>query len=383
MRQSATVALNQKAKDLQAAGKAVINLTAGEPDFYAPEHVKRAGMAAIEQNYSFYTAVEGCKDLRMAISRKLMRDNGLAYSWEQIVVGNGAKHALANAILTIVDDGDEVVIPAPYWVSYSELVTLAGGRCIIVPTDYDSSYKMSAAQLEHAISPRTKALILCSPCNPTGAVYSREELSAMADVLAGRDGILVISDEIYEHINYTGSHASIASAQGMQHRTAIINGVSKAYAMTGYRIGYVAAPQWWSGACAMLQGHLTSNASSIAQMAAAAALTDEDSPKSMAAAFLRRRAIVMDYMRRIPRIRCLEPQGAFYVFPDVSAFYGECLGGSVIGGSQDMCLYLLEHALVAAVPGSAFGDDRCIRISFAASDANIEQAMQSILRHLT
>jgi aspartate aminotransferase len=379
MEQSQTMALNQKAKDLQQQGFDVVNLTAGEPDFFTPPHIKDAAKAAVDANFSLYTPVEGYMDLRQAIAGKLQRENNLTYNAEQIVVTNGAKHAIANAIMSLIDPDDEVIIPSPYWVSYSELVKLAGGTNVVVHTSLKDGFKMSATQFEAAITPRTKLLILCSPSNPSGAVYSRQELQAIADVAARYPHLFVLSDEIYEHINFVGKHQSIAQFGNMQDKTAVINGVSKAYAMTGYRIGYLAAPLWWAKACAKLQGHFTGNASSIAQKASVAALSaDNRSTKEMTAAFLRRRNLVMDYLRQMPSMPCNTPDGAFYVFPDVSAFFGKKDGAFTIGNDVDFCLYLLEKALVAAVPGSAFGEPNCIRLSYATSDEKLVKAMQSI-----
>jgi aspartate aminotransferase len=384
MEQSSTMALNQRAKDLQQQGLDIINLTAGEPDFFTPTHIKNAAKAAVDANFSFYTPVEGYMDVRTAIAGKLKRENNIDYTPQQIIVTNGAKHAIANAILSIIDDGDEVIIPAPYWVSYSELVKLAGGISIILKTSIDNGFKMTAKQLEAAVTPRSKMLILCSPCNPSGAVYSRQELQDIASVVALHERLFVLSDEIYEHINFVGGHQSIAQFDVVKEKTCLVNGISKAYAMTGYRIGYAAAPLWWTQACAKLQGHVTSNASSIAQKAAQAALSEDNAPtQAMTAAFLRRRNLVMAHLQRIPRLRCLVPEGAFYVFPDVSAFYGQTLGGVAINNDVDMCMFLLERALVAAVPGSAFGEPSCIRLSFAASDEKLEQAMQRIATALT
>ncbi|MDR1225424.1 MAG: pyridoxal phosphate-dependent aminotransferase [Prevotellaceae bacterium] len=375
--ESATLAMNQKTKDLQAQGLDIVNLTAGEPDFFTPDHIKTAAKEAVDKNYSFYTPVDGYMDLRKAIADKLKRENSLDYKPEQISVANGAKHSLANAIMSLVDEGDEAIIPAPYWVSYSELVKLAGGKSVIVKTGIDNGFKMTAGQLEKAITPKTKMLILCSPSNPTGSVYNREELKALADVIAKYDRIFVISDEIYEHISYVGKHESIAQFPNVKDKVVLINGVSKAFAMTGYRIGYLAAPLWITKACSKLQGQFTSNPSSIAQRAAIAALAQDNTPtKEMVVAFKRRRDLVMSWLKQMPGVRCNTPEGAFYVFPDISSFFGKSNGILTIKNDMDMCLYLLDKALVSGVPGDAFGEPTCIRLSYATSDANLEKAMR-------
>jgi aspartate aminotransferase len=377
--ESQTLAMNQKTKDLQAKGLDIVNLTAGEPDFFTPDHIKAAAKKAVDDNYSFYTPVDGYMDLRVAIANKLKRENNLDYKPEQITVSNGAKHSLANAIMSLVDEGDEVIIPAPYWVSYSELVKLAGGKSVIVKTTLESGFKMTATQLESAITPKTKLLILCSPSNPTGGVYGKEELKALADVIAKHDRIFVISDEIYEHINFVGKHESIAQFANVKDKVVLINGVSKAYAMTGYRIGYLAAPLWLTKACSKLQGQFTSNPSSIAQRAAVAALTQDNTPtKEMTVAFKRRRDLVIKWLKDMPGVKCNVPEGAFYVFPDISSFFGKSDGNVTINTDMDMCLYLLDKALVSGVPGDAFGEPTCIRLSYATSDANLEKAMKSM-----
>ncbi len=377
--ESATLAMNQKTKDLQAQGLDIVNLTAGEPDFFTPDHIKAAAKEAVDKNFSFYTPVDGYMDLRKAIADKLKRENDLDYKPEQISVSNGAKHSLANAIMSLVDEGDEVVIPAPYWVSYSELVKLAGGKSVIVKTSIESGFKMTAEQLEKAITPKTKMLLLNSPSNPTGGVYSKEELKALADVVAKHDRIFILSDEIYEHINFVGKHESIAQFPNVKDKTVVINGVSKAYAMTGYRIGYLAAPLWITKACSKLQGQFTSNPSSIAQRAAIAALNMDNTPtKEMTVAFKRRRDLVMGWLKQMPGVKCDTPDGAFYVFPDISSFFGKSDGSMTIKNDMDMCLYLLDKALVSGVPGDAFGEPTCIRLSYATSDANLEKAMKSM-----
>ncbi|MGB9747288.1 MAG: pyridoxal phosphate-dependent aminotransferase [Bacteroidales bacterium] len=377
LKPSATVAMNQKTKDLQAQGIDIINLSVGEPDFNTPDHVKEAAKKAIDENYSFYTPVAGYPELRQAIVRKLKRENNLEYKPDEIVVSNGAKHAIANTIMSLVDKGDEVVIPSPYWVSYADLVTLAEGTNVIVKTRLEDNFKMSADMLEGAITPRTKALILCSPSNPTGSVYSYEEMSALADVLRRHPQVFVIADEIYEHINFVGRHVSMAQFEGLRERVITVNGVSKAYAMTGWRIGYMAAAPWIVKACINLQGQFTTGASSIAQRASIAALDgDPQVVENMRQAFERRKNLIVGLVSEIPGIRLAIPDGAFYIFPDVSAFYGKQYNGFVIKNSDDMSLFLLDQGHIATVPGSAFGEDTCIRISYATSDEKISEAIR-------
>lgn len=377
--ESQTMAMTQKARDLQAKGIAVVSLSVGEPDFFTPDHVKEAAKKSIDENFSFYTPVEGYMDLRQAVADKLKKENNLNYTAQQIIVSNGAKHSLSNVFLALIDEGDEVIIPAPYWVSYSELVKLAGGVNVIVPTSLESKFKMTPAQLESAITPKTKALLLCSPSNPTGSVYTKEELKGLADVLVKHPGIFVISDEIYEHINFVGAHHSIAHNPEIFDRCVVINGVSKSYAMTGYRIGYMAAPLWLAKACSKLQGQQTSNASSIAQRAALAAYKGENGfITDMLAAFRRRRDLVMQGLSEIPGVRCDVPDGAFYVFPDMTYFYGKSDGETVVKDDMDLCLYLLDKAHVAAVPGGAFGEPKCIRFSYATSDENLKTALANL-----
>ena len=380
---SRTIAMNQRARKLGEAGVDVIDLTVGEPDFPTPEPVREAAKRAIDEGHNFYTPVAGYNDLREAVSRKLARENGLDYPASRVMVSGGAKHCIANAILALVDPGDEVVVPAPHWVSYAELVKLAGGLPVSVPTLASEGYKLRAAALDAAMGPRTKALILCSPSNPTGAVYSASELEALGSVLERHPRVWVISDEVYEHINYVGSHASIAAIPALAERTVVVNGVSKAYAMTGWRIGYLAGPEALVAACVDLQGQMTTNASSIAQRAAFAALESGTSLiGGMLAAFRRRRAFVTTGVAALPGLGLVEPQGAFYVFPDVSSHFGSRGGGRSIAGSDDFAEFLLDEARVAVVPGSAFGDDRCVRISFAAADAKLESAILRMDRAL-
>ncbi|HEX3008424.1 MAG TPA: pyridoxal phosphate-dependent aminotransferase [Bacteroidales bacterium] len=377
--ESQTIAMNQKTRDLQSQGIDIINLTVGEPDFFTPPHVKEAGKKAIDDNFSFYSPIDGYMDLRKAIANKFKVENNLDYKTEQISVSNGAKHALANTIMCLIDEGDEVIIPAPYWVSYAELVKLAGGNNIVLKTTLETNYKITAKQLEAAITTRTKALLLCSPNNPTGSVYSKDELKALADVIAKYPRIFVISDEIYEHINFVGGHQSIAQFENIHDKVVVINGVSKGYAMTGYRIGYMAAPLWITKAAGKLQGQFTSGASSIAQRAALAALTSDNSyTKEMNVAFKRRRDLVLDLLKDVPGLKCNVPDGAFYVFPDVSYYFGKTDGKVTIKNDMDVSLYLLEKANAATVPGEGFGEPNCIRISYANSDEKLQKAMTRI-----
>ncbi len=377
--ESQTMAMNQKTRDLQAQGIDIINFTVGEPDFNTPPHVKEAGKKAIDDNFSFYTPVNGYPDLIKAIVNKLKNENNLEYKPEQIIVSNGAKHSLANAILCLIDEGDEVIIPGPYWVSYSELVKLAQGNNIIIRTELKANYKVTPAQIEQAITPKTKAIILCSPSNPTGSLYSRKELQGIADVIAKYPRIFVIADEIYEHINFTGSHESIAQFENIRDRVVIINGVSKAYAMTGYRIGYMAGPVWLTQACSKLQGQFTSNAASVSQKAAIAALTMDNSyTKEMNKAFKRRRDLVLGLMKDIKGIKCNVPDGAFYVFPDISYYFGKSDGHVTINNDMDLCLYLLDKAFISTVPGGAFGEPNCIRISYASADEKLTKGLNQM-----
>jgi aspartate aminotransferase len=377
---SRTIAMNQRARSLKESGVDVIDLTVGEPDFPTPERVREAAKRAIDEGNNFYTPVAGYNDLRAAVAAKLARENGLSYPASQVVVSCGAKHCIANALLSLVDPGDEVVIPAPHWVSYSELVKLAGGVPISLPTLASEGYKLRPDALEAATGPRTKALIICSPSNPTGAVYSMPELEGLAAVLERRPRMWVVSDEVYEHIDYTGSpHASPASIPGLADRTVLVNGVSKSYAMTGWRIGYLAGPAALVKACIDLQGQMTTNASSIAQRAAFAALESGTSLiGGMIQAFRRRRDLVVAAARALPGFSLSLPDGAFYIFPDVSAHFGETWKGKPMAGSDDFAEFLLEEARVAVVPGSAFGDDKSIRISFASSDDRLMAAIDRI-----
>lgn len=381
---SATLAMSQKSNMLKAQGVDVINLSVGEPDFYTPDHIKEAAKKAIDDNFSFYSPVPGYMDLRKAIVNKLKRENGLDYTTDQIVVSNGAKQSVCNAILCIVNKGDEVIVPAPYWVSYIEMVKLAEGKNVIVPAGIEQNFKITPAQLEAAITPKTKALILCSPSNPTGSVYSKAELKGLADVLAKHENIIVIADEIYEHINYIGKHESIAQFDEIKERVAVVNGVSKAYAMTGWRIGFLAAPLWLAKACSKLQGQYTSGPSSIAQKASTAAFDGpQDCVEKMRQAFLRRRDLIVKLCKEIPGIELNVPDGAFYIFPKVSAYFGKSLGDRKIETSGDLAMYLLEVAHVATVGGESFGSPECIRLSYATSDENIIKSIDRIKKALS
>ena len=379
MAQSATLAMSQKTAELRAAGIDIINLSVGEPDFNTPDHIKAAAQRAIDDNFSFYTPVPGYMSLRKAIADKLRRENGLNYSPEQIVVSTGAKQALCNTILATINPGDEVIIPAPAWVSYVEMVKLAEGKNVIVTASIDQDFKITPEQLRAALSPKTRMIILCSPSNPTGSVYSREELKALVDVLAEWPDVIVLADEIYEHINFTGSFTSLGSFPEIADRTVIINGVSKAYAMTGWRIGYLAAPLPIAKAATKLQGQYTSGASSIAQKAAEEAYNgDQQCVEDMRQAFLRRRNLVVDLASKIRGFNVNMPQGAFYLFPEISALLGKRFGDKVIETSADLAMFLLEEAHVATVDGAAFCLPGYIRFSYATSDDNLREAMRRI-----
>lgn len=376
---SATLAMSQKSSEMKAQGVDVINLSVGEPDFNTPAHIKEAAKKAIDENYSRYSPVAGYASLREAVVRKLKRENGLSYTPAQISVSNGAKQGVCNTVMTLVNPGDEVIIPAPYWVSYPQMVKLAGGTPVIVNTGFAQDFKMKPEQLEAAITPRTRLLILCSPSNPTGSVYSKEELKALADVVLSHEDVYVLADEIYEHINYTGRHESIAQFAGMQERAIIVNGVSKAYAMTGWRIGYIAAPEWIVKGCNKLQGQYTSGPCSVSQKAAEAAYnSDQSCVEEMRLAFERRRNLIVSLAKDIPGLEINCPQGAFYLFPKCSSFYGKSYGSYIVNNSTDLAMYLLDEAHVATVGGDAFGDPECFRMSYATSDDNIKEAMRRI-----
>ncbi|MDR3194495.1 MAG: pyridoxal phosphate-dependent aminotransferase [Tannerella sp.] len=376
---SETLAMSQKSNELQARGIDIVNLSVGEPDFFTPDHVKEAAKKAIDNNFSFYSPVPGYMDLRKAIVTKLKNENGLDYGTDQIVVSNGAKQSVCNVLLSIVNPGDEVIVPAPYWVSYVEMVKLAGGVNVVVSAGIEQDFKITPAQLEAAVTPRTKALILCSPSNPTGSVYSKEELQGLAQVIARCPGMIVLSDEIYEHINYAGKHESIAQFAGIKERVVVINGVSKAYAMTGWRIGFIAAPLWIAKATNKLQGQYTSGPNSIAQKAAAVAFSaDQQCVEDMRQAFLRRRDLCLRLIGEIPGLKVNVPQGAFYLFPDVSAYLGKRAGDYRVNTVVDLAMYLLEAGHVATVGGAAFGAPACIRLSYATSDERLVEAVQRI-----
>lgn len=376
---SATIAMNQKGREMKEQGIDVINLSVGEPDFNTPKHIREAAKKAIDDGYTGYAPVAGYGDLLDAVVAKFKNENGVEYAKSQVMVSVGAKHSLVNAIMCLVNPGDEVIVPAPYWVSYAEQVKIAEGVNVILDTDVDSEFKISPEQLEAAITPKTKALLLCSPSNPTGAVYTREELKALAEVIEKYPQVYVIADEIYEHINFVGGHESIAQFKNILDRVVIINGVSKGYAMTGWRIGFMAGPEWLVKACAKLQGQMTSGANSIAMRAALEALTgDQSCVSDMRDVFLRRRDLILGHVREIEGVKCATPGGAFYVFPDFSAYIGKSIGDRVIGTDMDLCIYLLEVGHIATVPGSAFGKDGCVRISYANSDENLEKAMQRL-----
>ena len=376
---SATLAMSQKSSEMKAQGIDVINMSVGEPDFNTPDHIKLAAKQAIDDNYSRYSPVPGYADLRKAITEKLKRENALDYSASEILVSNGAKQSVCNAIMALVNPGDEVIIPAPYWVSYPQMVLLAGGTPVFVNAGFEQDFKMTAQQLEAAITPKTRMLILCSPSNPTGSVYGKEELKALADVILGHDDLFVLADEIYEHINYIGHHESIAQFPGMKERAIIINGVSKAYAMTGWRIGYMAAPEWIVKGCNKLQGQYTSGPCSVSQKTAEAAYTEsQECVEQMRQAFERRRDLIVELAKAIPGLEVNTPQGAFYLFPKCSSFFGKSCNGRTINTSSDLAMYLLEEAHVATVGGDAFGDPDCFRMSYATSDDNIREAMRRI-----
>ncbi len=376
---SATLAMSQKSGEMKAQGIDVINLSVGEPDFNTPDHIKDAAKKAVDENYSRYSPVPGYPELRKAIVDKLQKENNLEYGLNEVLVSNGAKQCVCNAVMALVNNGDEVIVPAPYWVSYPQMVKLAGGTPVYVNAGFEQNFKMTPQQLEAAITPRTKMLILCSPSNPTGSVYSKEELRALADVIRRHDDLYVLADEIYEHINYVGKHASIAQFDGMKERCIIVNGVSKAYAMTGWRIGYMAAPEWIIKGCNKLQGQYTSGPCSVSQKAAEAAYTlDQGCVEDMRLAFERRRNLVVKLAKEIDGLEVNVPEGAFYLFPKCSSFFGKRTDGYVINNATDLAMYLLEVGHVATVSGDAFGDPECIRFSYATSDDNLREAMKRI-----
>ena len=383
MATSATLAMAAKARELREEGKDIIGLSLGEPDFNVPEFVKDAAIEAVKDNYHSYTPVDGYGDLKNAIITKFKRDNDLIYTSNQIVVSTGAKQSLANLAMVLLNEGDEVLLPAPYWVSYSDISKLAGGVPVEIPTSIESDFKITPESLKASISSKTKMMIYSSPCNPSGSVYSREELRALADVLIDYPEIIVISDEIYEHINFTGQHTSMAVFEDMYNRTVVVNGVSKAYSMTGWRIGYIGAPDWIARACNKMQGQITSGANCIAQQATITAL--ESSPekiKYMIDAFKERRKLILRLLLEIPGFNTNQPQGAFYVFPDISYYFGKIIKGTAINTASDFSMYLLEKANVATVTGEAFGNPNCVRISYAASEEAIKEACKRIKKAL-
>ena len=376
---SATLAMSQKSNELKAQGVDVINMSVGEPDFNTPDHIKEAAKKAVDDNYSKYSPVPGYPELRNAIVAKLKNENGLDYTAAQISCANGAKQSVCNIMMVLLDKGDEVIVPAPYWVSYPEMVKMADGIPVTIHAGFDQDFKITPAQLEATITPKTKALILCSPSNPTGSVYSKEELAGLAEVLAKHPQVIIVADEIYEHINYVGKHESIAQFEEIRDRVVIVNGVSKAYAMTGWRIGFVAGPEWLVKAINKLQGQYTSGPCSVSQKAAEAAYTGTQAPvETMRQAFERRRDLIVKLAKDIPGMEVSTPQGAFYLFPKCDSFFGKSTGERLIKDGDDLAMYLLETAHVACVGGTSFGAPECIRMSYATSDENIVEAMRRI-----
>ena len=376
---SATLAMNARTNELKAQGVDIINMSVGEPDFNTPDHIKEAGKKAIDDNWTRYSPVPGYADLKKAIVDKLKRENKLEYTADEILVSNGAKQCVCNAVMALVNAGDEVIIPAPYWVSYPQMVKLAEGTPVYVEAKIEADFKITPEQLESVITPKTKMIILCSPSNPTGSVYTAEELEGLAKVIMKHDDLYVIADEIYEHISYVGKHASIAAVEGMRERTIIINGVSKAYAMTGWRIGFMAAPQWIIKGCNKLQSQYTSGPASMTQKAAVVAWNaDQSCVEEMRKAFERRRDLIVKLAKEVPGLEVNVPQGAFYLFPKCSSFFGKKFGDKVINTSSDLAMYLLEEGHVATVGGDAFGSPECFRMSYATSDENIVEAISRI-----
>ena len=381
---SATLAMSQKSSELKAQGIDVINLSVGEPDFNTPDHIKAAAIKAVEDNWSRYSPVPGYPELKNAIVNKLKNENGLDYKPSQILCSNGAKQSVCNAIMALVNAGDEVIIPAPYWVSYPEMVLLAEGTPVYIDAPIEQDFKITPEQLEAAITPKTRAIILCSPSNPTGSVYSEKELEGLKNVLLKHERVIVLADEIYEHINYVGKHASIASFDDIKDRVVVINGVSKAYAMTGWRIGFIAAPEWIVKGCNKLQGQYTSGPCSVSQKAAEAAFSgDQQCVEDMRLAFERRKNLIVKLAKEIPGLEVNDPQGAFYLFPKCSSYFGKTDGEHVINSSSDFAMYLLEVGHVATVGGDAFGSPECFRMSYATSDENIVEAMRRIKETLS
>ncbi|MBK7852921.1 MAG: pyridoxal phosphate-dependent aminotransferase [Bacteroidetes bacterium] len=379
--ESQTIGMSKLSRELSAKGIDIVNLSLGEPDFVTPQHIREAAKKAIDDGYTFYAPISGYAELRKAVSAKFKRENNLDYNPDQVVISTGAKQSIANVVLCLVNPGDEVIIPLPYWVSYIEIVKLAEGVTVPIHTTVQSEFKITPEQLEAAITPKTKLFIFSSPCNPTGSVYTRDELKALAEVFAKHPNVFILSDEIYEHINFLDTHQSIAQFDFIKDRVIIVNGVSKGYAMTGWRIGYIGAPKFIAEACDKMQGQFTSAASSIAQKAAEAALTLDNRPTlEMKEAFLRRRNLVLGLMKDIPGIILNEPKGAFYLFPDVSFYFGKTDGETVIKDASDLCMYLLHKGHVSLVTGDAFGEPNCLRFSYAAADEKLVEAVKRI-RH--
>ncbi|WP_316836643.1 pyridoxal phosphate-dependent aminotransferase [Pedobacter nutrimenti] len=377
--ESQTIKMAKLGRELSAKGVDVINLSFGEPDFFTPEHVKEAAKKAIDENYSYYTPVSGYPELRKAIAEKLLKENGLTYNFDQIVVSTGAKQSLANAVMCLVDPGQEVIVPTPYWVSYSEMIKLAEGETVFINATVEQNFKITPEQLEAAITPKTKLFMFSSPCNPTGSVYSKEELAGLVAVFEKHPNIYILSDEIYEHINFVGEHASIASFDSIKDRVVVINGFSKSYAMTGWRVGYIAANKEIANAVDKMQGQITSGTCSIAQRAALKAYQDGlDTVHEMVAEFKKRRDIVYDLLKEIPGLNVNLPDGAFYFFPEVKSFFGKSADGQTINNAEDLSLYLLNEAHVSTVTGEAFGNDDCIRISYAAAEDKLRDAVSRI-----
>ena len=379
MEESATIAMSRKSRELKAQGKDVISLSLGEPDFNTPQFIKDAATKAMDDNFTKYMPVPGYDDLRESISKKFKRDNNLHYDTDQIVVSTGGKQSIANVVLTLVNPGDEVIIPAPYWVSYIEIVKVAGGVPVMVNAGIEKDFKITGLELEQAITPRTKLMIFSTPCNPTGSVYSKVELQDLANSIKKHPSLIVLCDEIYEHINFESKHESLAQFEDVYEQVVTVNGVSKAWAMTGWRLGYIGAPKKIAGACTKVQGQFTSGTSSITQKAAIAAMeADPAVLNNMISAFKARRTLVLEALSEMPGIKTNHPGGAFYVFPDCSAYFGKSYDGNLINNSNDLCLYLLEESLVALVTGEAFGDPNCFRISYAASEETLKEAMRRI-----
>lgn len=384
IQESQTIGMAKLARALAAEGKDVINLSFGEPDFQTPQHIKDAAKKAIDDGFTFYTPVPGYPELRKAISEKFKNDNHLNYPFDQIVVSTGAKHAIMNTVLALINPGDEVIIPTPYWVSYSEMVKLAEGVPVFVHTTVENDFKPSVEQIKAAITPRTRLFMFSSPCNPTGSVFSKEELKAMADLFAQYSDIYIIADEIYEHITFEGKHESIAQFPEIFERVITVNGVSKGFAMTGWRIGYIGAAKWIAEACEKIQGQFTSGTCSIAQRAALAAITTDLKPTfDMREQFRKRRDLVLELMKEIPGFKLNKPTGAFYVFPDVSYYFGKSFEGKIISDAQELCMFLLNHAHVSLVTGEAFGNGNYIRFSYAASEENLRKALSRIKQALS